>query len=86
MDTVELDRVMRLSDRNVTFFPNIRIVLVRDGLGNTVQILDARRLAAAWLTTSNDAFFDRYGFNWVPPVWLQDEVRRDAVRGGRHGP
>lgn len=32
-------------------------------------------LAKAWLTMSNDGFYNLYGFNWVPPVWIYEEVR-----------
>jgi hypothetical protein len=32
-------------------------------------------LAKTWLTTSNDGFYELYGFNWIPPLDLQDEVR-----------
>ncbi len=85
MDPADFDRHMKLAERKVTFFPNIRIIVVRDGYGETVRVIDAMRLAAAWLTMSNDDFFVRYGFNWVPPTELQDEVRRNAVRGGRYG-
>lgn len=89
MDNADFDRRMKLADRNVTFFANIRIIIVRDGFGQTVNIIDAKRLTTAWLTMSNDAFFEKYGFSWVPPLWLQDEVRRNvmqhAARGGRYG-
>lgn len=33
------------------------------------------KLTEMFLTTSNDRFFEIYGFNWVPPLWMQDKIR-----------
>lgn len=29
-----------------------------------------------WLTHTNDVFFNYFGFNWVPPMELQEKVRK----------
>lgn len=85
MEYSDFDRQMRRSERNVTFYGHIGVLIVRNGFGETVEILDAWDLTRTWLKTSNDAFFERYGFNWVPPGWMQDSVR-DGMKGrGRYG-
>lgn len=33
-------------------------------------------LAAFWLTHTNDEFFNYFGFNWVPPMEIQEEARK----------
>lgn len=33
-------------------------------------------LAKAWLTMTNDDFYNLYGFNWVPELFLREEVRK----------
>lgn len=33
-------------------------------------------LAKDWLRMSNDGFFRLYGFSWVPPVAMREEVRK----------
>jgi hypothetical protein len=33
-------------------------------------------LAKSWLTMTNDSFFDRYGFNWVPPIKMYENARK----------
>lgn len=32
-------------------------------------------LAKAWLTMSNDSFYELYGFSWVPPSWMYEQAR-----------
>lgn len=32
-------------------------------------------LAKDWLRITNDDFFDKYGFNWVPPIWMYEQAR-----------
>lgn len=33
-------------------------------------------LAAFWLTHTNDEFFNYFGFNWVPPMEIQEEAKK----------
>lgn len=33
-------------------------------------------LAAFWLTHTNDEFYHYFGFNWVPPMEIQEEARK----------
>ena len=33
-------------------------------------------LAKNWLQMSNDGFYRLYGFNWVPPMGMREEVRK----------
>lgn len=33
-------------------------------------------LAAFWLTHTNDEFYNYFGFNWVPPIEIQEEARK----------
>lgn len=33
-------------------------------------------LAKAWITMSNDDFYDLFGFNWFPNSELREEVRK----------
>lgn len=33
-------------------------------------------LAAFWLTHTNDEFYNYFGFNWVPPMEIQEEARK----------
>ena len=33
-------------------------------------------LAAFWLVHTNDEFFNYFGFNWVPPIEIQEEARK----------
>lgn len=37
---------------------------------------DEWELTESFLTMSNDSFFKLYGFNWIPPMWMQDVVRK----------
>ncbi len=37
---------------------------------------DEWKLTESFLTMSSDSFFKIYGFNWVPPMWMQDVVRK----------
>lgn len=38
---------------------------------------DETKLTRSWLIMSNDSFFLVYGFNWVPPLRLQDKVKKE---------
>lgn len=38
-------------------------------------------LTKCWLTMSNDSFYNAFGFNWVPPIDLQNEVRKTLDKG-----
>lgn len=33
-------------------------------------------LAAFWLTHTNDEFYHYFGFNWIPPMEIQEEARK----------
>ena len=33
-------------------------------------------LAAFWLTHTNDEFYNYFGFNWVPPMEIQEEAKK----------
>ena len=33
-------------------------------------------LAVFWLTHTNDEFFNYFGFNWVPPMEIQEEAKK----------
>lgn len=33
-------------------------------------------LAAFWLTHTNDEFYHYFGFNWIPPMEMQEEARK----------
>lgn len=40
-------------------------------------MMDAVALAKSWLTMSNDAFYNRYGFNYVPSQRIQNIARKE---------
>ncbi len=48
--------------------------------GNKQKIYKKEYLTKCWLTMSNDSFFDMFGFNWVPPLELQEKVRQRLPR------
>lgn len=33
-------------------------------------------LTTCWLTMSNDAFYERFGFGWVPPLEMREQIKR----------
>lgn len=37
---------------------------------------DPVKLTKDWLTMSNDCFFVKYGFSWVPPMYLQNKIQK----------
>lgn len=41
-----------------------------------VKIYDAKELTYTWFNTSNDRFYELYGFNYVPSSVYQDWYRR----------
>ncbi len=40
-------------------------------------MMDAVKIAKSWLTMSNDAFYNRYGFNYVPSQRIQKIARKE---------
>lgn len=44
--------------------------------GQVVGTYNALELTRAWLTMSNDSFYNNYGFSWIPPIEMQDKVRK----------
>lgn len=54
-------------------------VLVRDGHGNIVENYSAVDLTHEWLHMSNDDFFKKYGFSWIPPFALRNEAQGEAT-------
>ena len=73
---MNLNKMIKLQEQNIKFFANICVIVVRNGFGETISILDAKKITRNWLTLNNNDFFKRYGFNWVPPKWLQNRVRK----------
>lgn len=46
---------------------------------------DPEELTKAWLNMSNDAFYQKYGFNWVPPADMQARVQNEMLKGVDYG-
>lgn len=44
--------------------------------GGQRKVYDKLYLTRCWLTMSNDSFYGMFGFNWVPPLELQEKVRQ----------
>ena len=44
--------------------------------GSQRKVYDKAYLTKCWLTMSNDTFYNIFGFNWVPPLELQEKVRQ----------
>jgi hypothetical protein len=40
------------------------------------EVYSKLELTKSWLTIGNDDFFELYGFNWIPPYAMQQQVRR----------
>lgn len=55
-------------------------VWVIDGNGKLVEKYSATNLTEEWLQMSNDGFYKLYGFNWIPPLDLQDKVKAYLLR------
>jgi len=52
------------------------VVLVYNGNGKVIETHRAIDLGKAFFTMSNDAFFDIYGFNYVPRgIWWEQSKR-----------
>lgn len=47
-----------------------------------VRTYDAVKLGCEWFQMSNDAFFDTYGFNFVPRGRLYDYCRKKVYGNG----
>ena len=56
-----------------------------DGEGRVQRRLDPLQTAIEWFQMSNDAFYARYGVNWVPKEPYYSQARRMVrIRNGRH--
>lgn len=44
-------------------------------LNNSIPKKMSEILSVFWLTHTNDEFFNYFGFNWVPPMKLQEKAR-----------
>lgn len=60
------------------------IVYVMDESGNIIETYRALELAKKWFRTSNDSFFETYGFNWVPRGRYYEEARRQIEKEETH--
>ncbi|MVB11061.1 hypothetical protein CAFE_17630 [Caprobacter fermentans] len=69
----------------IHYCKHIDVLIVRNGFGETVGVYDAKQLAEKWFAAGSDMFFALYGFNWIPPVWMQDRVRGGRKGRGRYG-
>ena len=52
-------------------------------LNNSIPKKMSEILAVFWLTHTNDEFFNYFGFNWVPPMKLQEKARTLINTRGR---
>ena len=52
-------------------------------LNNSMPKKMCEILAVFWLTHTNDEFFNYFGFNWVPPMKLQEKARTIINISGR---
>ena len=58
---------------------------ILDGEGRVQRRLDPLQTAIEWFQMSNDAFYARYGVNWVPKEPYYSQARRRVHSGdGRH--
>ena len=58
---------------------------ILDGEGRVQRRLDPLQTAIEWFQMSNDAFYARYGVNWIPKEPYYSQARRMVHSGdGRH--
>ena len=50
-------------------------VFVKDLDGEVIGTYSALNLTRDFITMSNDAFYETYGFNWCPTFELQEKAR-----------
>lgn len=48
--------------------------------GTQQRVYSKEQLTRSWLTMSNDSFFRAFGFNWVPPIDLQNRIKKELWR------
>lgn len=56
------------------------IVIVYDCKGNIKTEYNAIELAKTWFQCSNDSFFNRYGFNYIPSGKVYDIAKKQLGR------
>lgn len=55
-----------------------RTIMVLNERGEALYKMDAVELAKHFFTMRNDAFFERYGFNWIPTGEIY-QIARDEL-------
>ena len=58
---------------------------ILDGEGRVQRRLDPLQTAIEWFQMSNDAFYARYGVNWIPKEPYYSQVVRRKVRTSGRG-
>lgn len=53
---------------------------ILDGEGRVQRRLDPLQTAIEWFQMSNDAFYARYGVNWIPKEPYYSQARRWCIR------
>lgn len=54
------------------------LVYVTNEKGNLIEVHSGLQLGVEFFTTSNDAFYDKHGFNFVPKGVLWEKARTKA--------
>lgn len=66
---IDIDFVVSVNETNFA------IVIVKYNSGKT-RMYDSYELTKNWFTMSNDAFYDYYGFNYIPSASMQRWYRK----------
>lgn len=60
------------------------VVHVQDNAGRQVGSYDAERITRDWLLLTAAGFKNKYGFSFVPPIWLREKVKKRGRKSNRN--
>lgn len=69
---------MQVSDFIVKITDQGNLIVAQKG--SEKAIYSKEYLTKCWLTMSNDSFHRAFGFNWVPPIDLQNRIKKEVWR------